>query len=75
MLDDVTTTPTIEEERKLAVNVSCLCPPSFTWIELPQKQIVQSPENGTTIIANYKCTPVRNINKKIFVILKQLVSS
>jgi len=54
----VSPTPTVEEERKLSVNVSCFCPTAFAWEEQPQKQVIQNPENGTIIVTQYKCKPV-----------------
>ncbi|KAK3909586.1 Kappa-scoloptoxin(11)-Ssd1b [Frankliniella fusca] len=56
---DITLTPAVDEEKKLSVNVSCFCPMSFVWEELPLREIIQSPENGTaTVITHYKCKPV-----------------
>ncbi|XP_034250771.1 uncharacterized protein LOC117651113 [Thrips palmi] len=62
----VSPTPTVEEERKLSVNVSCFCPSAFAWEEQPQKQVIQNPENGTIIVTQYMCKPMQKCSSSEF---------
>lgn len=57
---------TTVEDRKLSVNVSCFCSTAFVWEEQPQKQVIQNPENGTTIITQYKCKPMKKCSSLQF---------
>lgn len=66
-MKDIDLTPAVDEEKKLSVNVSCFCPISFVWEELPQRQIIQSPEKGTaTVITHYKCKPMEKCSSYEF---------